>query len=170
MKYHILALLATAPAHGYELKQAIDELFGAIQPPMNAGQIYTTLSRLERDGFVEPLEVVEQEDRPTKKVYQLTPSGHQALYEWWNASVEGPYLKDEFFSKLILARATGIADISDMIDGQRITYMNSLKQLAQLALQCQQEQNQTSLLLIEGAIYHLQADLKWLELCEQRLV
>ena len=50
MKFPILAMLATSPAHGYELKRELEQHFGAALPPLNTGQIYTSLARLERDG------------------------------------------------------------------------------------------------------------------------
>ena len=53
MKFPILAMLATAPAHGYELKRELEQHFGAALPPLNTGQIYTSLARLERDGLVD---------------------------------------------------------------------------------------------------------------------
>ena len=52
MRSPFLALLAARPAHGYELRQALEQRFGSALPPMNAGQVYTTLARLERDGLV----------------------------------------------------------------------------------------------------------------------
>ena len=52
MRNVFLALLARSPAHGYELKQAFEAATGGIWPELNAGQIYTTLGRLERDGLV----------------------------------------------------------------------------------------------------------------------
>lgn len=169
MKNIILALLALDPAHGYELKQAYDDLFGAIQTPLNAGQIYTTLSRLEKDGLVEQYQVIEQDDRPNKKMYQITAAGHAKVSEWLNKPVQGPYLKDEFFSKLMLAHQTGIMDSHQLISRQRQTYFQNLKQLNDMALQCQNAQDMTSYLLIEGAIYHVEADLKWLDICETQL-
>jgi len=53
MKFPILAMLATSPAHGYELKRELEQHFGAALPPLNTGQIYTSLARLERDGLVD---------------------------------------------------------------------------------------------------------------------
>ena len=53
MRFPLLALLADGPAHGYDLKRRLEEGFGSALPPVNAGQIYTTLARLERDGLVE---------------------------------------------------------------------------------------------------------------------
>ena len=69
MRFPLLALLANGPAHGYELKQALEQQFGSVLPPLNAGQIYTTLSRLERDDLVKD-NAVEQNGRPNKRVYR----------------------------------------------------------------------------------------------------
>ncbi len=74
MRFPLLALLAGGPAHGYELKQALEQRFGSVLPPINAGQIYTTLSRLERDGLVGD-DAVAQNGRPNKRVYSLTEAG-----------------------------------------------------------------------------------------------
>src|SRR3954451_20044301 len=77
----LLALLAKEPAHGYELKQALETTFGSAYPSPNIGQIYVTLGRLEKDGFVRVVDV-EQTDRPNKKVYYLTAKGREALTVW----------------------------------------------------------------------------------------
>ena len=168
MKYALLALLAATPAHGYELKQAYEQLVGAVQPPLNAGQIYTTLARLERDGLVQDQHVA-QSDRPDKRVYELTSAGRAALDDWVNATVESPYLKDEFFTKLILAKLAGIADPRLLIEHQRHGYLQMLRNLNELALYPETRQDVTTSLLIEGVILHLQASLKWLDTCEEKL-
>ena len=77
----LLALLAAGPAHGYELKQALEQRFGAVLPPLNSGQIYTTLARLQRDGLVED-DAVEQDGRPNKRVYRVTAAGRDELERW----------------------------------------------------------------------------------------
>ena len=74
MRQHLLALLAKEPAHGYELKLALEQTFGTAYPSPNIGQIYVTLKRLEADGLVRG-EDVEQDSRPNKKVYELTAAG-----------------------------------------------------------------------------------------------
>ena len=81
MRMPLLALLANGPAHGYELKQALEQRFGSVLPPLNAGQIYTTLSRLERDGLVDD-DAVAQNGRPNKRVYRLTGEGQAELARW----------------------------------------------------------------------------------------
>jgi DNA-binding PadR family transcriptional regulator len=132
MKFPILALLAAAPAHGYELKQQLEGHFGAALPPLNTGQIYTALSRLERDGFVEADEVAE---------------GTR--------------------NKLVLAGRTGMAEPKVLIERQRVEYLQALRDLDRMLDRANGDA--AAALLIEGAALHLDADLKWLALCEQRL-
>ena len=166
MRFPLLALLADAPAHGYELKQALEQRFGSVLPPLNTGQIYTTLSRLERDGLVED-DAVAQNGRPNKRVYRLTEAGRMELRGWVAEATPAVRLKDDFFMKLVLARAARIADPLVLIARQRDAYLQALRELDDVALATNGDD--TAALLIEGAALHLEADLKWLELCEQRL-
>src|SRR5690554_1690742 len=100
MRFPLLALLARGSAHGYELKQALEQRFGAVLPPLNAGQIYTTLSRLQRDGLVVD-DAVEQDGRPNKRVYRLTEAGQAELRGWVDRATPAARLKDDFFIKLV---------------------------------------------------------------------
>ncbi len=167
MREPILALLSAGYAHGYELKQAIDNAFGAVGPAINVGQIYTTLSRLERDGLVVSGEV-EQSDRPNKRVYEVTGEGRVELESWVSDSTGSPRPRDEFFVKLILAQVAGIADPTDLIARQRQHYLQVLRDL-DLAVE-RTDEDGTGRLLVEGAVLHLQADLKWLDICEEHFV
>jgi DNA-binding PadR family transcriptional regulator len=166
MRFPLLALLASGPAHGYELKQALEQRFGSVMPPLNAGQIYTTLSRLQRDGLVED-DAVAQNGRPNKRVYRLTEPGRSELRSWVEDSTPATRLKDDFFVKLVLARAAGIADPLELIDRQRGAYLQALRELDDVAAVTGDDD--TASLLIEGAALHLEADLKWLDLCERRM-
>jgi DNA-binding PadR family transcriptional regulator len=166
MRFPLLALLATGPAHGYELKSAMEQQFGAVLPPLNAGQIYTTLGRLERDGMVDD-DAVAQNGRPNKRVYRLTEKGKLELDGWLAHSTPQTRLKDDFFIKLVLARAAGIADPLELIDRQRAAYLQALRDLDDVAAQAGDDE--TAALLVEGAALHLEADLKWLDLCERRM-
>jgi DNA-binding PadR family transcriptional regulator len=168
MKNVLLALLAKEPAHGYELKQTYQQLFQAALPPVNAGQIYTTLARLERDKLVRD-HTVEQGDRPDKRVYELTAAGRAAVHSWLEEPVCGPRLRDEFFVKLMLARTAGITDVTQLIERQRREYLQSLRELNQLAAQAEVRDDATARLLVQGAILHLKADVEWLALCEDEL-
>jgi DNA-binding PadR family transcriptional regulator len=166
MKYFFLSLLAQAPTHGYDLLQTYEQMFSAALPPLNAGQIYTTLSRLERDGLVCRSEI-EQEGKPDKYVYELTNDGRQALRAWFEQPLTGPRIKDNFFLKLMSAHLSGLVDPQQLIAGQRQQYLQSLHDLNALALQPEMAAQPAKLVLVQGAILHLKADLEWLELCEE---
>jgi DNA-binding PadR family transcriptional regulator len=86
----LLALLAKEPAHGYELKLALEQTFGQAYPSPNIGQVYVTLKRLEQDGLVRSQDVA-QDSRPNKKVYELTPAGSPSIFTelQWITTREG---------------------------------------------------------------------------------
>jgi DNA-binding PadR family transcriptional regulator len=165
MRELFLALLAGDGLHGYELKQSLEQEFGALLPALNAGQIYSTLARLERDGLVVG-ESVEGDSR-RKRVYELTEEGRAALASWIASPVPGTRLKDEFFMKFAVLASAGLADPRAVIDGQRREYMQSLRDLD--AVLAANGKGVAAELLVEGAVLHLKADLEWLELIEDRM-
>jgi len=167
VRHPLLALLAKEPAHGYELKQSLEAIFGSAYPSPNIGQIYVTLNRLEKDGYVRSVDV-EQSNRPNKKVYYLTAAGREALEQWIDEPTEGPRVRDEFFMKLVLAPMTGLSDPMALINRQRRHYLSLMRELNELAERTDPA-NRVALLLIEGAMLHLQADLDWLERCQEEL-
>ena len=165
MRELFLALLSGDRAHGYELKQSLEQEFGELLPALNAGQIYTTLARLERDGLVVGQTV--PGDSRGKRVYELTDAGREALAAWIELPVSGRRLKDEFFMKLVVVASMQLTKPRQLLEGQRREYLQSLRDLNTLL-----EANgkgPAAELLVEGAILHLKADLEWLELIEQRL-
>jgi DNA-binding PadR family transcriptional regulator len=168
MRQHLLALLAKEPAHGYELKLALEQTFGVAYPSPNIGQIYVTLKRLEADGLVR-VEDVAQDSRPNKKVYELTPAGRDAVAAWVDEPAESPRVRDDFFIKLALAPRAGLADQMELINRQRRHYYAQLRALADLQ-DTTDSRDTTARLLIEGQYLHLQADLDWLQRCQDELV
>jgi DNA-binding PadR family transcriptional regulator len=166
VKHALLALIAGGAAHGYDLKLAFEEQFGSVWPPVNIGQIYSTLQRLERDGLVRCHEV-EQSGRPAKKVYSLTEDGQAALREWVNTPSEGPRVRDDFVMKLVLAHTARLDDPYALIDRQRTAYLHTLRDLGRVQPARDAEGLATEL-LVAGATLHLEADLRWLNLCEER--
>jgi hypothetical protein len=108
---------------------------------------------------------VEQSDRPNKRVYELTDDGRAALDHWARESISSPKLRDEFFVKLVLTQVAGIAEPADLIARQRKHYLQVLRDLDLAAERA--DEDGTGRLLVEGAALHLQADLKWLDICEE---
>jgi DNA-binding PadR family transcriptional regulator len=166
MRHAVLALLADEPAHGYEIKRALEERFGTVISPLNAGQVYTTLQRLQRDELVAD-DAVAQSGRPDKRVYRLTEAGHRALEEWLGAPSAPTRLRDDFFMKLVLAHSMGLADPAELIARQRAAYLRALGELERVL--AAGGADGTIALVVEGAALHLEADLKWLDRCEEVL-
>jgi DNA-binding PadR family transcriptional regulator len=170
MRLPLLALLAKEPAHGYDLKLQLEQIFGQAYPAPNIGQIYVTLQRLARDGLVRGQDVV-QTARPNKRVYELTPAGREALAAWLDAPSDGPRIRDDFFMKLALGPLCGAADRVSLISRQRRHWLAQMRGLSALAAGPGTPAGQPiPRLLIEGAMLHLQADLDWLARCEEELL
>src|SRR5262249_32747941 len=95
-----------------------------------------------------------------------------ALAEWLVAPVPPPQLRDELFMKLVLGRLPGVAggvSAAELIARQRQRYLRALHELNARAGRAASASHPTAPPMLEGAILHLQADLKWLELCEEQL-
>jgi DNA-binding PadR family transcriptional regulator len=173
VKYALLGLLALQPQHGYELKSALEQELVPLSP-LNFGQIYTTLERLERDGLVAH-RVVTQDERPDKKVYDLTGEGRRELARWLGtASAPALDLRNETFLKLVLAgslrgRIDG-ADPSLVIAAERRASFARLHEVAQARLEVEGGAAQPEVgLLLDLASLRLEAFLKWLDRCEDVL-
>jgi DNA-binding PadR family transcriptional regulator len=165
MRELFLALLAGEQGYGYELKQTLQQEFGELLPALNAGQIYSTLARLERDGLVVGQSVAGDSRR--KRVYELTEAGRTALARWIETPVPGTRLKDEFFMKLVIVASARLAEPKTLIEGQRREYLQSLRDLDSLL--AADGKSAAAELLVEGAVLHAKADLEWLDLIEERL-
>jgi DNA-binding PadR family transcriptional regulator len=163
VRHVLLGLLSKEPAHGYELKQAVEAEFGELWPPVNIGQIYKTLGRLEDDGLVQS-STVAQASRPDKRVFELTAAGRDELSAWLDRPSPAVRVKEEFFTKVVLAARARVADPLVLIDRQRRAHLRELRSLGDLAATAQ---SFPARLAVDGAVLHLQADLKWLERCEQ---
>lgn len=165
IRHALLGLLATEPKHGYELKAAFKEALAGTWE-VNPGQIYTTLSRLLRDGLVTN-QRVEQDDRPDKKVYTLTDEGRKELARWFETPIgEEQYPRDELLVKLLVFRQVGGGDGRHLVWRQRKAHLETMRQLVKLSGGAGEAVAQ---LLFERAILHLEADLRWLERCENEL-
>jgi DNA-binding PadR family transcriptional regulator len=166
LKHTLLGLLSQKPCHGYDLKNEFESLLGGTWP-LNIGQVYTTLNRLERDGLVES-NLVPQELLPDKKVYSTTEAGREELERWLAEPTTNTIrVKDEFFIKLLVHQLMGSNEVMPLIWKQRQVYMQKMAQLTSLL--SDSSLDPATKLLIEGAILHIDADLQWLDLCEERL-
>lgn len=159
VKHSILALLYEKPRHGYEIKTEFDELVQNMWP-LNAGQVYTTLDRLERDELV----ISPGHDKKDRKLYTITETGKEELWKWLQKPVGRSLLKDEFYFKYLCAGYVNYEDKKNMIQAQKQTMVKDVLHLTQLKKQMNQSGNRTMKMLAEGALLHLEADIKWLDM------
>jgi DNA-binding PadR family transcriptional regulator len=161
----MLAMLAKEPSYGYELRARIREALGPLGEAMNAGHVYVVLTRLEKAGLVTTEQAEGVADRPDRKVYALTPDGQQRVADWL-AEVGWPKPDlAEFHLKLIAAAAAGLADPVGIVDTQRRELLRRLRETQRAAMV--EPDGSDAALLLEGVVLRLQADLRWLEACEQ---
>jgi DNA-binding PadR family transcriptional regulator len=158
-----LGLLETRPRHGYELKRAYDEQFGRDRP-LAFGQVYATLSRLLKHGMV-VVDGVESGDGPERKRYAITPEGVTDV-ERWLGSAERPelYLQNTLYAKVVLALLTG-RSAAGILDTQRAAHLETMRELTRRKAAGDLAEQ----LICDHALFHLEADLRWLELTASRL-
>jgi DNA-binding PadR family transcriptional regulator len=164
----VLAMLAKEPSQGSQLRARLDRALGPLGEAMNDGQIYVTLRRLEKAGFVRREGAASSSVRPDRldrKVYVLTPAGEERVAEWLvEVSWPKPDLA-EFHLKLIAAAAAGLADPIGIVDMQRRELLRRLRDVQRAAMA--EPDHSNAALLLEGIVLRLQADLRWLEACER---
>ncbi|GAA4259287.1 PadR family transcriptional regulator [Dactylosporangium darangshiense] len=166
MQEVVLALLAKEPSHGYEVRARLREALGPLGEGLNPGQVYVTLTRLEKAGLVGWEHAEGRPDRPDRKVYVLTPAGQQRVADWIT-DVGWPRLTPtEFHLKLVAAAAAGLADPIAIVGAQRRELLRCLRD-AQCAVLDEPDGSHAALLL-EGLVLRLQADLQWLDACDRK--
>ncbi|MEV4599198.1 PadR family transcriptional regulator [Amycolatopsis sp. NPDC049253] len=159
----LLALLEPGPRHGYDLKRAYDEQFGQDRP-LAYGQVYATLSRLLKNGLVE-VAGVEAGDGPERKRYTITDAGITDV-EHWLATPENPepYLQNTLYTKVVLALLSG-RSATTVLDSQRAKHLDVMRELTRR----KRQGDLATQLICDHALFHLEADLRWLELTAARL-
>ncbi|PXY20650.1 PadR family transcriptional regulator [Prauserella muralis] len=159
----LLGLLERGPRHGYELKRAYDERFG-LERPLHYGQVYSTLARLLRNGLV--TEAGSQPGSgPERKSYAITDAGITDV-ERWLTTPENPelYLQNTLYTKVVLALLSG-RSAQDVLETQRSAHLKAMRTLTTRKL----DGDLADTLICDHALFHLEADLRWLELTAARL-
>ncbi|MEU7313446.1 PadR family transcriptional regulator [Streptomyces sp. NPDC007083] len=159
----LLGLLESGPRHGYDLKRAFDEKFGQDRP-LHYGQVYSTMSRLLKNGLVE-VEGREPGEGPERKRYAITDAGVTDVQEWLSTPEKPePYLHSTLYTKLVLALLTG-RDGAALLDTQRAEHLRLMRELTRRKT----GGDLADQLICDHALFHLEADLRWLETAAARL-
>ena len=164
----LLALLSERPRHGYELHDLFEAALAG-HWELNSGQIYSSLERLARDGLVVE-EGMEKGGGPDKRMWALTEPGRRELTGWFNAPVARDYrLRDEFYLKLMLAIGTQAARPARVLQAQRRELFQELHDLTARRNVADPTRELARILLLDSAIMHTEAELRWLDMIETRL-
>ena len=156
----LLALVSQRPAGVYRLKQAFEDRTGGAWP-LNIGQVYQTMQRLERDGLV--TSHAETNAGRDSEVFVLTDGGRAELETWWNQPVARDRAeRDELVMKLAVAATDPSADISSLIQHQRRATMQTLRDLTRLKSSADESELAWKLNL-ERHIFDLESELRWLD-------
>ncbi|RZI81014.1 MAG: PadR family transcriptional regulator, partial [Microbacterium sp.] len=158
VKMGLLALLADRPQYGYQLRAAFEERTGSTWP-LNVGQVYTTLSRLERDGLVEP--AGEEEGRV---LYRVTDAGRDEVAAWFvTPVVRTQPARDELAIKLAVAVTVPGIDVGAVVQQQRTASMKALQDYTRLK---RQDSELAWSLVLDSLIFQTEAEIRWLDHCE----
>ncbi len=167
IKYGLLALLERGPSHGYQLRADFDAATGAAWP-LNVGQVYTTLDRLERDGLVAQDGEADPEGRIA---YRITGEGRQELTSWFRSPVSAKSApRDELSIKLALAVTTPGVDVLGVVQTQRTATMTTLQELTRLKAQATDPAADLAWsLVLDSLVFRAEAEVRWLDHCETTL-
>jgi DNA-binding PadR family transcriptional regulator len=169
VRQSLLVLLAEKDRHGYQLRQEFEQRTGGTWP-INIGQIYTTINRLQRDGLV--VEAGRQDDGSV--VYRLTEAGRQEAGQWWDTPVDRTApAREELAIKLALAITSSGVDVRKVLQSQRTesvralqTYTRHKRRLPAVPT----GPELARLLVLDNLIFAVEAEVRWLDHIEQRLV
>lgn len=168
----LLALLSDGPKYGAQLRAEFEDRTGGSWP-LNVGQVYTTLARLERDGLVAPEGGPDEEGRIG---YRITDAGRDELAQWWHDPVGSDVTpRNELAIKLALAVTLPGVDVPGLVQAQRAATMARLRTLTRQKAAATAALNGATaglskVLVIENLIYAAESEVRWLDHVEARVM
>jgi DNA-binding PadR family transcriptional regulator len=168
VKQGLLALLEERPMYGAQLRSEFEARTGATWP-LNIGQVYTTLGRLERDGLVAAAGV----DDAGHAFYGITEAGRRAVASWFDTPVnrDSPP-RDELAIKLAIAVTVPGVDVAGVVQRQRAATIGALQDYTRLKVQAGDASEPADLawlLVLDLLVFAAEAEIRWLDHCEARL-
>ena len=168
VRHALLALLSEGPKYGLQLREEFEARTGEVWP-LNVGQVYTTLQRLERDGLVTALGDTAGSESGPQKAYRITDAGTTELGEWLRVPPDlGSPPRDELVMKVLVAARVPGTDVHEVIRAHR----GYLVQLMQEWNRLKEEEAEFDLafaLVADAELFRLESVLRWLEVAEERL-
>ncbi|MEO7146591.1 MAG: PadR family transcriptional regulator [Terrimesophilobacter sp.] len=173
VRQSLLAILDQGSCYGYQLRSEFDRRTGSTWP-LNVGQIYNTLDRLERDGLVEKLDAdIADPDTTGQIYYRITPEGSAEVAGWLAAPVQRTSAtRDELAIKLAIAATLPGVEISTAIQVQRTATLRALQELTKAKNASGDPDSPEELarsLVVDSMIFQAEAEVRWLDHSEARL-
>jgi DNA-binding PadR family transcriptional regulator len=161
----LLALLSEGPTYGLRLQNEFASRTGEVWP-LNVGQVYTTLQRLERDGFVE---TDEREGERSQKRYRITASGERELSDWLRTPPElVPPPRDELVMKVLVALQVPEADVPEILQVHRRHVIEVMQRYTRIKAEAAADDVALTL-VADAELFRLEAIVRWLDAADTRL-
>ncbi|GBE24766.1 transcriptional regulator PadR-like family protein [bacterium BMS3Bbin02] len=163
IRHALLALLAEGPKYGLQLREEFESRTGEVWP-LNVGQVYATLQRLERDGLIAP-------DGPhdtREKSYRLLAEGRAELQEWLESpSTVGHPRRNDLVVRILVAVTVPDVDVIAVIQRHRRHLIEVMQEYTRLKADA--DDHLAFLMVADSEIFRAEAAVRWLDACEARL-
>jgi DNA-binding PadR family transcriptional regulator len=164
VRHALLALLREGPKYGLRLQQEFHANTGEVWP-LNVGQVYTTLQRLERDGFLQ----AEGHDDGPQKAYRITEKGKHELQTWLEAPPAAmPPPRDELVIKVLIARTIPDVDMKELLQLHRRQMIELMQQYTSMKVDAKEDEVELAL-IVDAELFKLEGVVRWIDSVDARL-
>jgi DNA-binding PadR family transcriptional regulator len=168
VRHALLALLSDGPKYGLQLRQEFEAHTGEVWP-LNVGQVYTTLQRLERDGLIESEDPDDTDDGGPQKAFRITAGGNEELSKWLHTPPDlGLPPRDELVIKVLVALRVPGVDVHEVIQVHRRYVVQVMQQWTHLK-EDEADFDLNFALVVDAELYRLDAVVRWLDTADGRL-
>ena len=166
VRHALLALLSEGPKYGLQLRHEFEARTGEVWP-LNVGQVYQTLQRLERDGLV-AAEDADAEEGP-QRGYAITAEGADELAEWLSTPpdiVQPP--RDELLIKVLVATEVPGVDVHEVVQVHRRHLIQVMQEYTSIKADAP-EDDVALALVVDAELFRIEAAVRWLDAADIRL-
>src|SRR5215813_9831882 len=166
VRHALLALLSEGPKYGLQLREEFEARTGEVWP-LNVGQVYTTLQRLERDELIES--DGEGERSQKQKRYRITSAGTRELAEWLRTPPElVPPPRDELVIKVMVALQVPGIDVHELLQVHRRHVIEVMQRYTRIKAEAAEDDVPIAL-VADAELFRLEAIVRWLDAADVRL-
>ncbi|WP_328475159.1 PadR family transcriptional regulator [Actinoplanes sp. NBC_00393] len=166
IRHALLALLSEGPKYGLQLRQEFEARTGEVWP-LNVGQVYTTLQRLERDGLVASQDT--GGGAKAQNAFTITPAGADELTAWLRTPAEVvPPPRDELVMKVLVAMRVPGVDLPGLLQVHRRHLVQAMQEYTRLKSEVAEGEVELAL-VVDAELFRIEAMVRWLDAADARL-